>query len=320
MRPPHMSCFLRPGFRLVAWSCAILMGLSRPVCCSGVAAGSPSIHIQNPTAAGGAGGPATLVDKTSDELVRALPELAGLEPAESQEILPVILKKAGENAEAYFRNMVSTSALEETVQQRLRLDGKVDETYKQKFHYLVVTHPKSGPLQLEEYRTDKKGRPAGNKVLSGTVLTLRFVYAPVYLHPEYQEESNFNYLGRQTVEGHPCYVVAFAQRPAAARLWMQLTEGSLTYGVLLQGLAWIDMSGYQIVRMYTELLPDLTVRDIKEQTTEITFGEVHFREIDVTFWLPREVVVYTDWSGRKFRNYHRYSDYKLYSSQTKLIY
>jgi hypothetical protein len=284
-----------------------------------VADASPTC-FQNPTAASGAAEQETIVDKTPDELVRALPELAGLEPAQGQEILPVVLKKVGENVEAYFRNFLSTTALEETVQQRLRLDGNVEETFRQEYRYLVVTHPGNGPMDWDEYRADKEGRPVGTTAQGGALLTARFFYVPIYLHSQYQEDSDFSYLGQQNVDGHKCHVIAFAQSPDTARLKVTLTEGLVSYKVFLQGLAWIDATSYQIIRMYTELLPDLSVRAIKKQTTEVTFGEVHFKRIDVSFWLPREVVVNTDWSGRKFRNYHRYSGYQLYSSETKLIY
>jgi hypothetical protein len=296
------------------------MGLSGPGCCSGVAAGSSSIRFQDPAAAGNAGGPATMVDKTPDELVHAVPQLAGLEPAASQEILPDILKRVGENVEAYFRNMVSTSALEETARQRLRLDGKVENTVKQKFRYLVIARTSGEGLNLEEYRTDKKGRPVGQKRRVGTVLSHGFAYMPLYLHPRHQPGSAFKYLGEQIVEGHRTLVIAFAQRPETAQLRVELRERSASYRVLVQGLAWIDATSYQIIRMYTELLPDLMVRSIKAQSTEASFGEVHFKGIDIVFWLPREVVVNMDWGGWKFRNYHRYSGYQLYSSQTKLIY
>ena len=278
------------------------------------------IKNQGPQKAPAGNGQATIVDKTPAELLQALPELAGLEPATSQEILPEILKKVGESVEAYFHNVVSTRALEETIQERLGLNGTVEETFKQTFRYLVIPHPEKGPLDLEEYRTDEESHPASGTLRSGTVLTARFVYVPVYLHPVYQDDSDFSYLGQQTVEGRKCYVVAFAQVPETAHLRAWLTVGTLSYQVFLQGLVWIDQTSFRIIRMYMELLPDATARKIKEHTTEVTFGEVRFKGIDVVSWLPREVEVHIDWEGRKYRNYHRYSDYQLYASQTKIIY
>jgi len=49
------------------------------------APGNPSIKNQEPQRALAREGPATIVDKTPAELVQALPELAGLEPAASHQ-------------------------------------------------------------------------------------------------------------------------------------------------------------------------------------------------------------------------------------------
>jgi hypothetical protein len=267
-------------------------------------------------------GPATMVDQTPAELLQAMPELAGLEPATSQEVLPEVLKNVGARVESYFRSVVSTSAREETIQEQIGLDGKVRETLKQTFRYLVIAHPEKGPLDFEEYRTDKENHTASGRLRSDVLLTQRFVYVPVYLHPMYQEDSEFSYLGKQSVEGHQCYVVAFAQVPKIAHLKARFTEGLESYEILLHGIVWIDVSSFQIIRIYTKLLPDATVGNIREYTTEVTFGEVRFKGIDVAFWLPREVLVNLALGDRsvKYRNYHRYSDYRFYTSQTKLIF
>jgi hypothetical protein len=267
-------------------------------------------------------GPATLVDQTPTELLQAMPELAGLEPAASQEILPEVLKNVGAKVELYFRSVVSTSAREQTIQEQIDSNGKVRETLKQTFRYLVIAHPEKGPLDFEEYRTDKEDRAASGLLRSDMLLTQRFVYVPVYLHPMYQEDSEFSYLGKQGVEGRQCYVVAFAQIPKSAHLKARFTEGLESYEILLQGVVWIDVSSFQIIRIYTKLLPDATVGNIRDYTTEVTYGEVRFKGIDVVFWLPREVLVNLALGDRgvKYRNYHRYSDYRLYTSQTKLIF
>jgi hypothetical protein len=282
---------------------------------AGAAPANAPIENQEPP-----GAPAIITDQTPAELLRARPELAGLEPAASQEILPQILRKVGANVESYFHSVVSTCAREETTMERVGLDGSVEETFKQTFRYLAIPHPERGPLNLEEYRTSENGRPPSGAPPKGIVLTAGFVYLPVYLHPVYRDQSDFSYVGRQTVEDHNCYVIAFAQVPETAHLWAHLTEGLASYAALLQGLVWVDATSFQIIRLYTELLPNQPLHIIKEQTTLVTYGEVRFKGIDVVLWLPRAVVVYTAGAGRRFRNFHRYSNYQLYTSQTKLIY
>jgi len=267
-------------------------------------------------------GQATIIDKTPAELVQALPQLAGLEPAASQEILPQILEKLGANVEAYFRSVLSTCAQEETIQQRLGADGGVEQSVKQTFRYLVIAHPEKGPLHLEEFRTDQKGLTTGGSLLTGTVLTERFVYLPVYLHPRYQDDTDYSFVGRQTVSGHKCFVVAFAQIPEAAHLRAQLNEGPVSHSVLLEGLVWADATSFQIIRMFTQLLPVATESKVREFNTDVTYGEVRFPDVDVAVWLPSQVVVDIDWGSknRKYRNYHHYSNYQLYAAQSKIIY
>lgn len=141
-------------------------------------AATSSVSFQNSATADEVTGPETIVDKTPDELIRAMPELAGLEPAFGEKILPGILKRVGENVRAYFRNYLSTSAQEETVQERLRSDGQVEDTFKQEHRYFVVTHPGNGPADWGEYRTDNEGKPADTNVERNAVLTSRFCVYP----------------------------------------------------------------------------------------------------------------------------------------------
>jgi hypothetical protein len=88
-------------------------------------------------------------------------------------------------------------------------------------------------------------------LLRGVALTTGFEYAPVYLHPVHQDDSDYSYVGQQSVEGHKCYVVAFAQIREAARLRARLTDGFVSSAVLLQGLVWIDATSFQIIRIHT---------------------------------------------------------------------
>jgi hypothetical protein len=69
--------------------------------------------------------------------------------------------------------------------------------------------------------------------------------------------------------------------------------------------------------MRTDLLKPLPKVRLVRQTTEIHYGEVHFKQIPLAFWLPREVTVTVQWKGRVFRNSHRYSDFRLFNVETR---
>ncbi len=306
--------------RTCVWLAAsVLVGLPTTLWVVAAVPDISSLNQQSSDLIPPSAGPRTIVDETPQVLMRTF-QLEGLEPAASQKDLPVILQRVGESVEGYFHNFVSTSALEEVVQQRLRANGKVEDYLKQTFQYLLIVPTDKNEFDLEEYRTDKKGRRTEQRVLSGGALTKKFASMPAHFHPLFQQDSRFSYVGRQKVDGHDTYVVAFAQQPGVARYREQMSEETASYVVFLEGLAWIDSTNFQIIRMRTQLLPDLSVKSVKEQTTIITFEEVHFEGVPVVFWLPQEVVVNTEWASKKLRNYHRYSNYKLYTSQTKIIY
>jgi hypothetical protein len=57
-------------------------------------------------------------------------------------------------------------------------------------------------------------------------------------------------------------------------------------------------------------LPEI---NLERETTEIAFGEVHFKGVAGAFWLPQQVTVTVDWNGKHFRNEHRYSEFKVFN-------
>jgi len=136
-------------------------------------------------------------------------------------------------------------------------------------------------------------------------------------HPEYQAGAAFRYLGQQELNGHPCHVVAFAQTPAKAQMVERFNTGDRTVLVLFQGLAWIDAGNFKIVRLRTDLLKPQAKIKLERQTTEISYDPVQFKQIASALWLPSEVAVTLQWAGRTYRNTHKYSDFRLFNTDTQ---
>jgi hypothetical protein len=151
----------------------------------------------------------------------------------------------------------------------------------------------------------------------GLMLTAGFASISLFFHPAYQNGASFRYLGCQSLDGKDLYVIAFAQNPQTAQRTERFKSDEGAASILIQGLAWIDPTNFQIVRLRTDLLaPQPKVR-LRRQTTEIQYKEVSFKEVATELWLPREVSVTVDWRGRIYRNWHRYSDFKLFNVETK---
>jgi tetratricopeptide (TPR) repeat protein len=262
----------------------------------------------------------SVVRQTPTELLESMPELQGLEPAKGQEELPAILEKIGEHVERFFRDFHNSISHEEVRQEALTRNGKVKLLIKQDDQYLLLTYPDSSQPGLEEYRTDRKGSPtAPGTSQEGFILTNGFASASAFLLPAYQPESHFAYLGRQRVDGHDTHVIAFAQRPEAARLlgWFRGSEVGVV--TLAQGVVWVDDQTYQIARLRTDLLHPISRVRLDRETTEIGYSEVHFKDAGFSAWLPRDVVVTVEWKGKHCRNRHSYSDFHLFTVGSKIL-
>jgi hypothetical protein len=253
------------------------------------------------------------------QLTDAMPELKGLEPAANQEELPVLLQKTGANVESFFHNFVNTTSLEQIHEvaprrQRNINDGDTPESTNQKFYYLTLLDSKDNEHTLKEYRTDLKGQPVRDDgAPPGFMLTRGFASLEVYLYPSHLAESTFRLLGRQLIDGSPCEVLVFAQRPGWTAVMSDFTAGTMSFPILEQGIVWIDLPSYQIVRMRTDLLAPQPEIDLQRSTSDIRFGPVTFKESNRTLWLPSEVRVDVVYRRETFRNLHRYSDYRLFN-------
>ncbi len=241
-------------------------------------------------------------------------EIAGLEPATDQTQLDPILSAVGKTVAESFVNFPNTSSLELIHQEKLQRKQKTPDTLDQKFRYLCFSPVRSWGPGFDEYRTDLLGRqttPVG--LGDGFMLTSGFASASLVFHPLYQSQAEFRYLGRQKINGRDTYLVAYAQRPAKAQLTGAFKSGDLSVTTFSQGLAWIDSETYQITRLRSDLLKPVQELNLQRETTEIAYGEAHFKDKAAAFWVPQQVTVTVDWNSKHLRNEHRYSEFKLFN-------
>ena len=256
------------------------------------------------------------VDMTPAELANAVPELKHLQPVESQDMLPQILERAGAAVAAFFDNFSNTACTEQ-VTSNVDTPLKVNALhYYSKYNYVALAKAGATKGRLQEYRTDAKGEPVQPDARTG-VVTLGFVALSVHFHPDYQADSRFRYLGRETMDKQDTYVVAFAQRPQVARQTTSVQFLGRSGTIFLQGVAWIDPVSFRIVRLRTDLQQPESKVGLLKETTQVLFSEVSFTQSDKTLWLPREVTVTGQLETYLFRNQHRYTDYRLFNVEVE---
>jgi len=264
----------------------------------------------------------TLMDWTPEQ-IRDLPELQDLQPAESQQDLPAILGAAGERVSALFDDLPNMASTEEVrsgpCDEGLRKKCRV--TYRGKFNYLVLVHPTERNQLTGEYRTDLKGRPIDYRNLGRgrILLTYGFTTTPLrHFHPQNQAACRFRDFGRQSVGGQITEVVGFVEIPGKYPWPTELRHGNAVVPLCLQGLAWIDVTTHQIVRIETFLVAPPPDGDLESETTRVEFSAIQLRQASSALWLPTEVVVDVWLHHRHFRNVHRYSTFKVFQVETRI--
>jgi len=263
----------------------------------------------------------TLIDWTPEQ-IGDLPELRDLQPAESQQDLPALLRAVGKRVSALFDQFPNMTSAEEVrsgpCDEGLRKKCRV--TYRGKFNYLVVRRTESDPL-MGEYRTDVKGRPIDYRNLGhGRIfLTYGFATTPLeHFHPQNQIACRFRDFGRQKVGGQETDVVGFVEIPGKYPWPSEVRRGSAVVPLCSQGLAWIDPATYQIVRIETFLLAPPPDVGIDRETTRVEFSEILLHNTSTALWLPTEVVDDVWIHQRHFHNVHRYSGFKVFAVETRI--
>ena len=274
------------------------------------------------------------MDESLKQLVKRVPQLKELQPAQGQEQLPVILQKTGHQVNEFFRHITDLTAREEISLTRLRQERPYTRPELSGEHvrdsYLILRHNNDRGVEVIEYRTDAKGDNFDQLVVQkGFLVTSGFALSCNYFSTGFQAESAFRYLGDQTIGQHDTYVVAFAQLPGKATLTVRMRgrSGDPVH-MLVQGIAWIDKSNYQIVRMRTDLLAPRKDVGLSQQTTEVTFNKVQLADA-APLWLPSSVKVYVEFTTHNgavdevfelsYRNEHRYTDYQRYRVSSKVV-
>jgi predicted esterase len=248
------------------------------------------------------------LDDPLPQLAADIPELRGLDPVPDQQPLAEVLKKTGDKSLDLLRKMPNVISHEQVV---TKIEPR-GPTWHQQFEYLVLRHETNGGVVLDEYRTDKT--KTGTAPLAQGVAN-----AWVLFHPGNLVESRFRLLGHQRMDGHATLVLAFAQIPDKVKFPGQVDFGGTSIPVLFQGIAWIDESDFRIVRLRRDLLaprPDIYLRTL---TSQVLFFEVRPPEAADPLWLPQQATTTWDFKGQVVQQLHRYSDFHLYRSKTKIV-
>jgi VWFA-related protein len=240
------------------------------------------------------------IDCSKEELVQAVPELAGVQFDANQDGLDALMRATGENLGnmfAMFAKLVDISAAEDIHEMRFE-DGMGEMSRREAFRYVVKAPlPNGGQEQFQEFRIDANTKaPVQPPAHIDFLVIGRFLRLLNYFLPQYQGESRFRYMGRSNADGQDSFVVAFSQTGQA------------------QGIAWMDTANKRIVRLRLDALGPIEGIPLETLTTDIALVPVSFS--GRVLWLPARVTVHARYAGGELHSVHRYSDYQSESAKS----
>jgi len=244
------------------------------------------------------------------KMLHEIPELKGLKPAIDQSQLPIILDRVSANLQRFVANFANTTALETIDETAMAATTRRTARIEQ-FRYLILARPESGAFTLTEYRTDLKGREeSGEGLTPEFIKTTGFVSMALFFGPLEQPWSDFHHLGEHAVDGSPTEVIAFAEHIWPVAVTGHWLVGGGSVPLLVQGVAWIRSSDYQIIKMRTDLLAPIP--PLTRMTTKVSYAMNQLEGGPPDFWLPKQVEVIVDIGRFEFTNRHKYADYRLF--------
>jgi hypothetical protein len=239
--------------------------------------------------------------------------------AQSQVNTEFILSKTGAAIADLRHRMPNLIATEEVSRPDVIPNFKWNDT--RTFNYRIVhKQTPGGGDELYEFRTDARGQPidystnSASRPLSVGFATMWLFFLPGNLH-----ESRFRYLGRQSIGRRKTYVLAFSQIPEDLGLGAVIEYSSGQCSTPLQGVAWIDQSTFQIVRMQTDLLTPLPDIQLYEHRSMLTYGSVKIAGLQLLLWLPSDVKTTWQTAFHFGEESHRYSHYRLFKATMRIL-
>jgi hypothetical protein len=158
------------------------------------------------------------VDAPIKQILKRIPQLRDLQPAPTQQELPTILQRTGDNVDSFFRRITDLTAREEISLTRLKQEKPYTKPElsgeRVRDTYLILRHGSRGRAEVVEYRTDAKGDNFDQVVGSrGFLVTSGFALICNYFSTAFQSESTFRYLGDERIGPHDTYVRNNPVRP-----------------------------------------------------------------------------------------------------------
>ncbi|QEE26942.1 hypothetical protein FTW19_02330 [Terriglobus albidus] len=275
------------------------------------------------------------LDLPVKKLQHQIDDLDGLKIDEDQTQLDALLQHVSETVSAQMPRIPNLAAHEDIAleEERIQVQGGGGGGGRGRGPVVSVASPEMVLRAERRYEFVIRRRPSGNiQIFEESRKELGTSKDPIMppqatgfsglwmlFVPGVVEEQRFRYLGTQKVHGRQTAVVAFTQVPERVKVPGVIRGMDGDVPMLQQGLVWVDEQTSRILRIRTDLLTPLPQINTTRLTSTVEYTEVHLPGLDEKLWLPRRVELLWTMNSRNGGEIHRYSNYRLYKANVRII-
>jgi hypothetical protein len=232
--------------------------------------------------------------------------------ADSDVSLELLLQRTDKFVERFWQQFTDVTCNEDVTQAKLGKNGKLTYQREARFDYLVLLDLQSDGIGVTESRQTK--RESGNKENVPLLVTNGFSTMLLIFHPYYQNSFEFSLLPEEMLGGKTLRRVRF-QHVRGTRSPSVLQLRGRDYPLDLQGTAWIDAPTGSIVRIEAGLLASMEDVGLRTLHSDVQYAPVRFSSSTEDYWLPTTAEIEAETPRQHWRNIHRFTGYKLFSTE-----
>ncbi len=240
--------------------------------------------------------------------------------------LPDVLKQAGYRAEELVDHLQKFTAHEQIRYEQTDRQGMPEISLAPKFEYLVDFGKLSNPFDIHETRAPISGT---DREHLGAIMDKGLPVLALIFHPSLQGDYEMRCEGASEWNQQPVWVVHFRQmkgkRPRTltmetpTEIYPRIVSATELRPLSIKGRAWIAVESGQIMHLETNLTEGILIIDLREIAISVDYAPVKSLSQNLDIWLPKFVVAYTDYANRRMIIEHTFSDFQLFSIETKQV-
>ncbi len=228
--------------------------------------------------------------------------------------LPEVLAGAAKRIQELIHSVESFTATEVLEHQDADRRGNLQAAEIRKFDYMVsIKEMRGGFMNVEEFR-DGDYSPTN---LPRQIATFGTSSIVLIFHPRYVPDFDMVCEGLSNLEGQPAWQVRFEQRKDRLNYMRTYHIDGVRFDLRLRGRAWINADNFEVVRLETDLADQIPKIQLRAEHMTIEYHPVDFPERNIRLWLPKSAELYVDFRGHRFRRRHYFTDFKLFSVETR---